>query len=260
MIGRWRAYGLLLILLMSSLSGSGLALADPTPYDLAGPVLRVSVTRGRAASLPIAQVPNLEVGDQIQIRADLPALPVGALSAGGRLPCAGATNPPPEKWFFSAQTWTARGREGLKLAVPAGAQQVLVFLAPESGGDLKAVMDAVRGRPGRLRSRLPGPEPGLPGPLAPRRLSGRDPPQQPDRSGPSAGGLAAGGAQPGDQARHRLPEEDAGTAGGLSDAGPGLAGAERQRKHLDRPVPDHRRSGRPDQPAQRHPPGRLWSL
>jgi len=142
MIGRWRAFGLLLTLL---LPGWAMA-ADPTPFDLAGPVLRVSVTRG-AASLPIAQVPNLEAGDQIQIRADLPP----SQSAHYLLVAAflrGATNPPPEKWFFSAQTWTAKGRDGLRLAVPGGAQQVLVFLAPESGGDLKAVMDAVRGRPG----------------------------------------------------------------------------------------------------------------
>ena len=147
MIGRWRAHGLLLILLASGLLAPGLAMAgDPTPYDLAGPTLRVDVTRG-AASLPIAQVPNLEAGDQIQIKADLPASQsVHYLLVAAFL--RGATNPPPEKWFFSAQTWTAKGRDGLRLAVPGGAQQMLVFLAPESGGDLKAVMDAVRGRPG----------------------------------------------------------------------------------------------------------------
>jgi hypothetical protein len=32
--------------------------------------------------------------------------------------------------------------------VPAGAQQVLVFLAPETGGDFRTVVNAVRGRPG----------------------------------------------------------------------------------------------------------------
>jgi hypothetical protein len=142
MIGLRRAFGLLLLLL-----APGLALAaDPTSYDLAGPKLRVTVTRG-TATLPIAEVPSLDAGDQLSIKADLPASQsVRYLLVAAFLQ--GATNPPPPKWFFSAPTWTAKGREGLKLAVPTGAQQVLLFLAPQANGDLKAVMAAVHGRPG----------------------------------------------------------------------------------------------------------------
>ena len=61
----------------------------------------------------------------------------------------GATNPPPENWFFQCKTWTGKcASEGLTLTVPADAQQVLVFLAPQTGGDFKTLMSAVRGRPG----------------------------------------------------------------------------------------------------------------
>ena len=45
--------------------------AGPPPFDLAGPVLEVRVTRG-AQTLPIFEVPNLSVGDQVWIKADLP--------------------------------------------------------------------------------------------------------------------------------------------------------------------------------------------
>jgi hypothetical protein len=60
----------------------------------------------------------------------------------------GATNPPPENWFFSSETWNRKGSNGLKITVPKDAQQVLVFLAPETGGDFKTLVGAVRGRPG----------------------------------------------------------------------------------------------------------------
>ena len=48
------------------------ALADPAPFDLAGPNLDVKVTRG-AQTLPISQVPNLATGDHLSIKADFPA-------------------------------------------------------------------------------------------------------------------------------------------------------------------------------------------
>src|ERR1700676_2372245 len=61
----------------------------------------------------------------------------------------GATNPPPEKWFFACKIWSAKcGSDGLTVTVPQGAQQVLLFLAPHTGGDLRTVVGAVRGRPG----------------------------------------------------------------------------------------------------------------
>jgi hypothetical protein len=120
--------------------------ADPAAFDLAGPVLDVKVTRGDV-TLPISRVPNLAVGDRLWIKADFPA----SQSAHYLLVTAflrGATNPPPKEWFFNCQTWTPKCAQGLNITVPKEAQQVLVFLAPETGGDFRTLMDAVRGRPG----------------------------------------------------------------------------------------------------------------
>ena len=121
--------------------------AESAPFDLAGPTLDVKITRG-AESLPASAVPNLVVGDRVWIKADLPAtqsahyLMVAAFLSG-------STNPPPVSWFFPCKTWTGKcGHDGLTVTVPEGAQQVLVFLAPETGGDFKTLMSAVRGRPG----------------------------------------------------------------------------------------------------------------
>jgi hypothetical protein len=123
------------------------AQAGPAPFDLAGPVLDVKITRG-ANTLSASEVPNLLAGDRVWIRADLPAtqsahyLMVAAFLSG-------STNPPPESWFFPCKTWTGKcAQDGLTVTVPAGAQQVLVFLAPETGGDFKTLMSSVRGRPG----------------------------------------------------------------------------------------------------------------
>ncbi len=123
-----------------------MAAADPPPFDLAGPSLSVRVTHG-GVTLPVSQAPNLSPGDQLWIKADLPATQsVQYLLVAAFL--RGATNPPPSKWFYSAQTWNHTGRNGLNITVPADAQQVIVFLAPHTNGDLKTLIGAVRGRPG----------------------------------------------------------------------------------------------------------------
>lgn len=103
--------------------------ADPAPFDLAGPDLAVTVTRG-AKTLPVSEVPNLEADDRLWIHAELPPtqdahyLMVAAFLRG-------STNPPPASWFFRCETWTPKcGQEGLTVTVPKDAQQVLVFLAP----------------------------------------------------------------------------------------------------------------------------------
>ncbi len=121
--------------------------SEATPFDLAGPTLELEVTRG-SRTLPAAQVPNLAAGDRIWMKADFPTgesaryLMVAAFLRG-------ATNPPPEDWFFACETWTRRcAKEGLTLTVPAGAEQMLVFLAPQTGGAYRTLVDAVRGRPG----------------------------------------------------------------------------------------------------------------
>jgi hypothetical protein len=61
----------------------------------------------------------------------------------------GPTNPPPKTWFFSCRTHKkACVDDRLTVTVPDGAQQALIFLAPETGGDFKTLVNAVRARPG----------------------------------------------------------------------------------------------------------------
>ncbi len=123
------------------------AQAGGAPFDLAGPHLQVTVQRGRE-TLPVAEVPNLAAGDHLWVRADLPSnqsqrylLVIAFLR--------GATNPPPRDWFHVCQTWKrACAQSGLKLTVPAGAGQVLLFLAPQASGDFRTLVGAVQGRPG----------------------------------------------------------------------------------------------------------------
>jgi hypothetical protein len=133
--------------LLVTLSFMSLATAAPAPFDLAGPTLEVKVTRG-GVTLPASQVPNLAPGDRVWIKADLPQTQsVQYLMVAAFL--SGSTNPPPEKWFFPCKLWSAKcGSDGLTVTVPQGAQQVMVFLAPHTGGDLRTLMGAVRGRPG----------------------------------------------------------------------------------------------------------------
>jgi hypothetical protein len=123
------------------------ARAEPAAFDLAGPSMEVEITRG-VRNLPVSQVPNFVVGDRVWMKADLPTgqsaryLMVATFLRG-------ATNPPPVEWFFRCETWTDRcSKAGLTLTVPQGAQQLLVFLAPQTGGDFKTLVNAVRGRPG----------------------------------------------------------------------------------------------------------------
>src|SRR5580658_9025093 len=118
-----------LLLLLSCSVRAG----DSAPFDLAGPQLRVTITRG-TRTLPVAEVPNLSAGDRLAVKADWPAsqaaryLMIVAFLRG-------ATNPPPEEWFFRCETWSRKCADGLNVTVPAGAQQVLVFLAPSTNGD-----------------------------------------------------------------------------------------------------------------------------
>jgi len=138
----FRCCALLLALILG-----GAAHAAPAPFDLEGPTLEVVVKRG-SRILPVAEVPNLAAGDQLWIKPALPATQSAhyvMIAAFLR----GATNPPPEDWFYPCRIWKERcGRDGLNITIPKGAQQVLIFLAPQSGGDVQTLKSAVRGRPG----------------------------------------------------------------------------------------------------------------
>jgi hypothetical protein len=116
-------------------------------FDLVGPSIDVRVTRG-GVQLPIAEVPNLQPGDKLWLHPDLPA----DQSAHYLLICAflrGSTNPPPDAWFTRIETWDRHVREeGVFITVPDDAQQAVLFMAPETGGDFSTLRKAVEGRPG----------------------------------------------------------------------------------------------------------------
>ena len=116
-------------------------------FDLAGPSIDIRVTRA-GVSLPIAAIPNLQPGDQIWLHPALPATQsVHYLLIAAFL--RGTTNPPPDNWFTRIETWNKKIREeGITVTVPAEAQQAILFLAPETGGDFSTLRSAVRGRPG----------------------------------------------------------------------------------------------------------------
>jgi len=139
----WRPLLVALVALLAAVAVH----AEPAPFDLVGPNLTATVTRG-GKTLPITQVPNLAPGDRLWIQADFPAdqaahyLMVAAFLRG-------ATNPPPQDWFYPCETWKPKCvQKGLSITVPQEAQQLLVFLAPETSGDFRTLMSAVRGRPG----------------------------------------------------------------------------------------------------------------
>jgi hypothetical protein len=136
----------LLFLLLCFLASTGLA-ADGPAFDLSGPKVDVHVKRGDV-TLPIAETASLLPGDRLWIHPDLPesqsthfVLVVAFLR--------GATNPPPPEWFTRVETWNRDVRnEGVFVTVPSEAQQALIFLAPETGGDFNTLRKAVHDRPG----------------------------------------------------------------------------------------------------------------
>jgi hypothetical protein len=144
----WRTCAIRLAVVATMLLSLGLsARADNNSFDLLGPKIEMKVSRN-GKSLPISQVANLQPGDRLWLHPDFP----DDQSARYLMIVAflrGATNPPPESWFTKAETWTKPVKEeGIVVTVPADAQQVLLFLAPETGGDFGTLRNAVRGRPG----------------------------------------------------------------------------------------------------------------
>src|SRR5216684_6074148 len=139
-------YGLAFIVSMSAAVAASFANPDNT-FDLSGPKIQIKVTRG-GKTLGVGGVPNLLPADRLWIHVDLPSdqsvhylLVVAFLR--------GSTNPPPEDWFTRAETWNKQVREeGILVTVPKDAQQVLVFLAPDTSGGFVTLRKAVRSVPG----------------------------------------------------------------------------------------------------------------
>jgi hypothetical protein len=120
--------------------------ADNARFDLVGPKIDVRVTRG-SSTLPIAEVPNLQPGDKIWIKADLPASQSNHLLLIVAF-LRGTTNEPPDNWFTKIETWDKKTVEGTTITVPAEAEQAILFVAPETGGDFNTLRSAVKGKPG----------------------------------------------------------------------------------------------------------------
>jgi hypothetical protein len=122
------------------------ASADNVRFDLVGPKVDVRVTRG-GTTLPIAEVPNLQPGDKLWVKADLPSTQSNHLLLVVAF-LRGTTNEPPDDWFTVIDTWDKKTKEGTSVVVPKEAQQAIMFIAPETGGDFKTLRGAVKGRPG----------------------------------------------------------------------------------------------------------------
>jgi len=140
------AFSLCFCLILLSFA-SRAVFADSATFDLIGPRIELTVTRG-GKTLPISAVARFMPGDRLWIHPEFPPdqsvrylLIVAFLQ--------GPTNPPPESWFTRVETWTKQTRqEGTVVTVPQGAQQALLFLAPETGGDFGTLRGTVRGKPG----------------------------------------------------------------------------------------------------------------
>ncbi len=120
--------------------------ADNARFDLVGPKIDVRVTRGNT-TLPIAEVPNLQPGDRIWVKADLPSSQSNHLLLIVAF-LRGTTNEPPDHWFTEIDTWDKRSVEGTTITVPNEAEQAVLFVAPVTGGDFKTLRSAVKGKPG----------------------------------------------------------------------------------------------------------------
>ncbi len=116
-------------------------------FDLVGPRIEVRVTR-EGMTLPVAEVPDLQPGDRLWVKADLPRTQSNHLLLVIAF-LRGTTNVPPGKWFTAIDTWDRKAVvEGTTVVVPEGAEQALLFIAPKTGGDFKTLRSAVRGNPG----------------------------------------------------------------------------------------------------------------
>lgn len=142
-----RALTVAVFVLAVAVRSESAAAADQAPFDLRGPTVSVHVTRA-GETLPLANVPTLAAHDRLTLVATVPdAKTTQYLMVAAFL--RGPTDPPPEQWFYRCDTWKPPcDREGLSVDVPDGAQQMVVFFAPKTGGDYRTLVDAVRGKPG----------------------------------------------------------------------------------------------------------------
>jgi len=134
-------------LLLLPIAAEAQGATQSVAFDLVGPKVDVRVQRS-GETLPIAQVPNLEAGDRLWIHPDLPesqSVRYVMIVAFLR----GATNPPPDSWFTRVDTWLKNvHQEGVYVNVPEEAEEVVMFLAPDTGGAFSTLRATVRAKPG----------------------------------------------------------------------------------------------------------------
>ena len=130
------------------LVSTGLHADDNPAFDLTGPKVDVHVKRGEV-TLPIGEVPNLLPGDRLWIHPDFPESQSRALCAdcgisarGDQSAAAGVVYARGDLEPRGARTRACLSR------FPTEAQQALIFLAPETGGDFSTLRNAVHERPG----------------------------------------------------------------------------------------------------------------
>jgi hypothetical protein len=119
--------------------------AASSSFDLVGPHLVVAVTHD-GVTLPLERVPNLAEGDHVSIALDLPK----GSNERYRIVAAflrGAVDRPSKDWFREAESWKPKSA-ALALVVPKGAQQLALFIAPESGSSSKAIIGTILKQPG----------------------------------------------------------------------------------------------------------------
>ena len=134
-----------LALFLFALGSAVTSRADDARFDLSGPTLEVSVSRG-GMTLPIAQVPNLLPHDVLLIRAEVPANQLNHLFVIVAF-LRDTTDEPPDDWFTKIETWK-QPATGTVVTVPDGAQRALLLVAPETGGGFSTIRSAVKGNPG----------------------------------------------------------------------------------------------------------------
>lgn len=126
-------------------SGAVPAKAETAQFDLAGPSLDVTVSRG-GQTLPIAAVPTLAPGDRISVSPRLTT----QTSAHYLIVLSflrSAVSPPQDRWFTRLDSW--RPDAGTLIAeVPKGATRAVLFLVPAKRGDFATLRGAVQGQPG----------------------------------------------------------------------------------------------------------------
>jgi hypothetical protein len=146
------------------------------------------------------------------------------------------------------------------VTVPQDAQQMLVFLAPEAGGDFKTLMGAVRGRPGAfVRTSQDLNQAALDRSRLERYLIDGSRAQ---RHGPgeALAGRAVVGAQPRHQGRRKMPRPNPELQAPCLMAGSGVADSQRRPQHLHRRGADLGARQRPCDGSELHAAAELRLL